>query len=501
MDLTRRSGVLLHPTSLPGPYGRGDLGPQARAFVDWLAAAGQRTWQVLPLGPPGYGGSPYAALSAFAGDVLLVSPDLLVEEGLLDRADLAAAPASAPGHVSAEAGRWRRQVLVKAARRFLADAGAKEQAALDRFRDEQAYWLHDYALFSALKRSHDGRPYWEWPQSLRRHLPHALHDAGRERGEAVAVEEVLQLLFWRQWSGLREHARARGVEVLGDLPIFVARDSADVWAHPALFLLDGEGEPTAVAGVPPDMFSEDGQRWGNPLYDWRIHGRTGYAWWIERIRHELERCDLVRVDHFRGFASYWEVPADADTARDGEWVVGPRMKLFNATRAALGDLPVVAEDLGYITPDVTELLAQTGFPGMRILQFAFYEDDAEHPFLPENHPRESVVYTGTHDNQTTASWWLDLDDEARARVSARVDGADPVWGLIELALGSPAFLSVVPAQDLLGLDDRARMNSPGTEEGNWSWRLERPLDAALADRLRARTAAHGRAPASGAPRP
>lgn len=493
MDLSRRSGVLLHPTSLPGPYGRGDLGPEAFAFVDWLQAAGQRTWQVLPLGPPGYGGSPYAALSAFAGDALLISPERLLEEGLLTRVDLADAPAAPAGRVSEECERWRRGVIARAAERFLAEAGATERAELAAFRAANAYWLEDYALYTALKEAHQGAAYWEgWPDGLRRHLPRALGPAREAHAAAVAREEVLQLLLARQWGRLREHARARGVELIGDIPIFVARDSADVWSRPELFLLDGAGEPTVVAGVPPDLFSEDGQRWGNPLYDWRIHARTAYAWWIERIGNELGRSDLLRIDHFRGFASYWEVPAHAPTAREGTWVTGPREELFAAVREALGEVPVVAEDLGYITPDVTELLAATRFPGMRILQFAFYEDDPAHPFLPENHPVESVVYTGTHDNQTTAGWWAGLEGPVRARVARRVDPGDPVWGLIDLALGSAAFLAVIPAQDLLELDDGARMNSPGTERGNWTWRLERPLETRLAERLRARALAHRR---------
>ena len=322
----------------------------------------------------------------------------------------------------------------------------------------------------------------------------ALRRAKEELAVPIRDEVFAQYLFHEQWQALRRFAWLNGVKILGDLPIFVARDSSDVWARPELFELGADGEPTVVAGVPPDAFTEDGQLWGNPLYDWKVQARTGYAWWIERLRHELRRTDLVRIDHFRGFASYWEVPADAETARDGQWVPGPGMQLFGAIRDVLGELAVVAEDLGYITDDVRELLRESGFPGMKVLQFAFYEDDPEHEYLPENHDERSVVYTGTHDNETTAGWWEGLEAPVKERVRARIGAdADPVWGLIELAYGSPGFLALIPAQDALGLGNEARMNTPGRPAGNWGWRLlPGQLDPDVLARLRALSEKHGR---------
>lgn len=499
MNDRRRAGILLHPTSLPGPTGRGDLGPAAYAFVDWLAQAGVQTWQVLPLQPPGFGGSPYAATSAFAGDPLLISPDQLSTDGWLTEDDLGQRPSAPEGTVSEDHDDWRRGCLRRAWQRFRDDADPAGQEQLQAFRAEQGYWLDDHALFIALKDAHGGGAFWGcWPEALQRHLPHALGAARREHAEAIAVEVFAQFLFDQQWSALRAHARSRGVELVGDLPIFVARDSSDAWARPELFLFDAAGEPQVVAGVPPDSFSEDGQLWGNPLYDWAIHARTGYGWWIERTRRALQLADVVRIDHFRGFASYWEIPVEAETAAAGRWVPGPGMALFDAIRGALGEVPVVAEDLGELTDDVPILLEASGFPGMRILQFAFYDDDPLHPFKPENHVEACVVYPGTHDNETTAGWFETIDDATRARYLRAVeaaggDAAQPVWGMIVMALASPAFLAVVPAQDLLGLGNEARINTPAVAEGNWRWRLlPGALDAALATRLRTQIEAHGR---------
>lgn len=491
MDFSRRAGVLLHPTQLPGAYGRGDLGLEARAFVDQLASAGVRTWQVLPLGPPGYGGSPYAARSAFAGDAALVSPATLVREGLLSPDDLAGAPDWAEGAVHPEAEALRLELLARAHRTFRADATPDQQRELAAYRERESSWLEDFALFEALKREHDMRPFWEWSPGLRRLLLPGLRAAAlAERAEAVEREVFAQWQFQRQWSALRGYANERGIEIFGDVPIFVAKDSADVWAHPELFSLDAAGEPLVVAGVPPDGFCEDGQLWGNPLYDWPVHARTGYAWWIERTRRLQALCDVIRLDHFRGFASYWEVPSCAETARKGKWVPGPGVELFRALEEALGEVPLVAEDLGEITPDVEELLTETGYPGMRIVQFA-YDDDCEHSFRPENHVERCVAYTGTHDNQTTAGWFAGLDDETRER--ACLDASDPTGDLIGRTLSSRAFLAVIPAQDLLRLGDEARTNAPGCAEGNWIWRLlPGQLDPDVLARFRASLEEHGR---------
>lgn len=498
MDLVRKSGVLLHPTQLPGPLGRGDLGPAAHAFVRDLARAGQSVWQVLPLGPPDCHGSPYAASSAFALDPLLASPELLVEDGLLERKDLVGI--SLPeGRVVPEAEAVRRRLLDRAWETFRRDGGPEQETALERFRDDNAWWLEDHALFVAL-REELGAPFWErWPAQLRRHLPRAVEEARARSGAAIDAEVFRQWLVDDHWRRLRAAAHAAGLQVFGDVPIFVARDSSDVWARPELFFLDGEGEPTFVAGVPPDLFTEDGQLWGNPLFDWAVHARTGHAWWIERVRRTFQLVDLLRIDHFRGFAGYWEIPAGAETARGGRWVPGPRRALFDSIVDSLGELPIVAEDLGVVTEDVTELLEQTGFPGMKILQFAF-DGDPKNPFVPSTYDERCVVYPGTHDNETLAGWWLDQEPEVQARVRELIGpDADPVWGLIELGLASKAFLAVTPLQDLLALGNEARTNEPGSiSADNWSWRL-RP--AQLGDgplqRLRDLTAKHGRLP----PRP
>jgi 4-alpha-glucanotransferase len=491
MKRPRQSGVLLHPTQLPGRFGRGDLGPAAHAFVQQLAAAGQTYWQILPLGPPDCHGSPYAAMSAFAMDPLLASLELLVDDGLLEAADLAGATFP-EGRIVPQAQAAREKLLDKAYQAFKRDAGPEETSELEHFRAAHAYWLEDHALFVAL-RGALGAPYWErWPDRLRRHLPGAVAEARAKHQAAIDAEVFRQYLVHDHWGRLRAEAHQAGVRIFGDVPIFVARDSSDVWARPELFFLDGQGEPTVVAGVPPDLFTEDGQLWGNPLFDWAIHARTGWAWWIERVRHTLSLVDLLRIDHFRGFAGYWEIPGDAKTARGGRWVPGPRGALFEAIKAELGELPIVAEDLGVVTEDVTALLESTGFPGMKVLQFAF-DGDPLNPFLPENVSEGNTIYPGTHDNDTTAGWFAKETSKTKALVTARV-GHDPVQGLIDLALKSPAFLAVIPVQDLLGLGTEARTNEPGSvAASNWSWRLgPGQLTPAVLERLRAATARHGR---------
>lgn len=497
MKLTRRAGVLLHPTSLPGPWGQGDLGPAAYQLLRDLQQAGQAVWQLLPLQPPDCHGSPYAASSAFAGDPMLVSVDVLRDEGLLEPRDFDGLPRFPEGKVSPAAAQVRAQLLARAFAAFRAQAGARERGELEQFREEHASWLEDHALFIALRDAY-GAPYWErWPDRLRRHIPHALVQARREHEHAVELEVFKQWQFHRQWARLRSFAHGLGVEIFGDVPIFVARDSSDVWARPELFHLGADGAPTVVAGVPPDLFSETGQLWGNPLFDWPVHARSGYAWWIERVRHTFGLVDLLRIDHFRGFAGYWEIPYGSETAVQGRWVPGPGLDLFKAIKAVLGDLPIVAEDLGVVTEDVTELLEQTGFPGMKVLQFAF-DGDPKNPFLPERHGERNVVYTGTHDNDTTAGWLASEKPAVRARVVAKAGAEDPVWGLVELAHASAAFLAVVPVQDVLGLGNAARMNLPGTKtDKNWTWRLQPgQLELVALEKLRALTEKHGRLPPS-----
>ncbi len=491
---TRRSGILLHPTSLPSPGGIGTLGAAALAFIDQLAEAGQRCWQLLPLGPLSYGNSPYAATSAFAGSPLLIDLEALEAAGWLGGAWRDTAPPDAARVDFVAVMAHRRAALAAAFEGFEASGSAADHAAFAAFCQAEAAWLDDYARFVVASELHDLRAWTEWPEPLRLRHPEALAALDAAHPQALRRARFVQFAFARQWSALREHARARGVELIGDIPIFVALNSADVWANQALFYLDAAGQPTVVAGVPPDYFSETGQRWGNPLYRWDRHAETGFAWWIARLRQAFACFDTVRVDHFRGFAGYWEIPAACPTAVDGRWVPGPGRALFDAAEAALGALPVIAEDLGEITPDVEALRDDLGYPGMKILHFAF-GGDAGNPHLPHHHPFAAAVYTGTHDNDTTRGWYDAADDNARAHLwrYARVGQEDPVWGLLALAWSSPADLAVAPAQDLLGLGAEARMNVPGRPDGNWEWRLlPGQLDEATLARLRDLTTLYGR---------
>ncbi len=462
----RAAGILLHPTSFPGRFGIGDLGPAADAFLDWAAAAGQRIWQVLPLGPTGFGNSPYGSPSAFAGNPLLISPEVLAEEGWLPRAALDSPPSFPEGRVDfSSVIAWKRKLLRQSWERFRAAAAASDRAALDAFLSapEQADWLSSWTRFAA----RGARP------------------------DEEAFQAYLQFLFFRQWDRVKKAANARGIAVLGDLPIYVALDSADVGTRPELFDLDRYGAPAFVSGVPPDYFSKTGQLWGNPLYRWDRLEEEGFAWWIARIRANLRTCDLVRIDHFRGFASYWAVPAGASTAAHGRWLPGPGRKLFEAVRAALGSLPIVAEDLGSITSDVQDLLADLGIPGMKVLQFGFSIPDGED--LPHCHVPNCVVYTGTHDNDTARGWYATLEDAARARVRDYLgsDGREIAWDLIRAAYTSVARRAIVPMQDVLGLGSDARMNTPARPSGNWEWRVGeggfREEDAARLRRLAALT--------------
>ena len=504
----RVSGVLLHPTSLPGRFGIGSLGDEALRFADFLASAGQRLWQVLPLVPTGYGDSPYQGLGAFAGNPLLVDPEELRRDGMLDASDLEAAPAFEEGAVDyAAVIAWKGALLRRASARFHARAAAGDRLSLEAFSERHASWLGDFALFQALKERHGGLAWPRWPAPLARRDGEALRKARAELADEIRAQIFCQWAFFRQWARLREHCRSRGIRLMGDLPIYVAHDSAEVWARPELYHLDARGEPTVVAGVPPDYFSATGQRWGNPLYRWEALRETGYAFWIERTRSALELFDLVRLDHFRGFEAYWEVEAGEPSAVRGRWVPGPGAELFDALQAALGTLPIVAENLGVITPEVETLRRRYGFPGMAILQFAFGNDPQAPTFLPHNYSRDLVAYTGTHDNDTVLGWWTGegpgvstrtREDVRRERDRARrylaAGGEEMNWVFIRAVLASVASTAVFPLQDLLGLGSEARMNRPSLPTGNWRWRL-RPglLDARLTARLADLTVLYGRA--------
>lgn len=470
----RASGILLHPTSLPGPDGSGDLGASAYRFVDWLADAGQSLWQILPLGPTSYGDSPYQTLSAFAGNPLLVDLAGLVAEGLLGEADLKDRPEFPADRVDfGEVIKWRFACLDAAWQRFQLPALAERRAEFEAWCAEQSPWLDDFALFMALKDDHQGRPWTEWAPELVRRETTAVAAARTRLGPAMGRHAFRQWLFARQWAQLHAYAKDKGVRLLGDLPIFVAHDSCDVWAHADLFQLDAQGQPTSVAGVPPDYFSKTGQLWGNPLYDWDRLRETDYQWWADRLAATLAQVDLVRIDHFRGFAAYWEVPAGEETAVNGRWVKGPGREFFGAMAKALGgELPVVAEDLGVITAEVEALRDEVGLPGMKVLQFAW--SGPENAFLPHEHPRHAVVYSGTHDNDPTNGWWKHLaDPETRALVSEYVghEVHEPNWTLIRLGMMSPAHTFIAPLQDVLGLGREGRMNLPGAGSGNWNWRF------------------------------
>ena len=500
MKTARSSGILLHPTSFPG-LAIGDLGEPAYRFVDWLVGAGQSLWQVLPLVPVSGGGSPYTGLSAFAGSPLLISPEALVRDGLLTADHLDGVQVTSDPVDYPEAIRYRGKLLNAAFHAFQQGAAPELAAEFQAFRQRHADWLRDYALFAALREQHEHASWIEWELPLRRREPAALLEWATKNAAAVEREEFIQWLFERQWQALRSYANGRGVRIIGDVPIFVAYDSADVWAHPDLFDLDPERHPNTVSGVPPDYFSKTGQLWGNPLYRWDMLAEQGYDWWIGRFRRTLEQVDIARIDHFRGFAAFWEVPAGEETAINGRWQPGPGTAVFEATQAKLGQLPLIAEDLGLITPDVEELRDELGFPGMRVLQFAFGDSGADNPHLPANHPRNSVAYTGTHDNDTTVGWYRSAPAADRAAVRKLLGGeprsGELHWEMINLALQSPAELAVVPVQDVLGLGSEARMNTPGVGEGNWGWRVEdRTLTEAMQTRLRELTRVNWRVPAS-----
>ncbi len=515
----RGSGVLMHPTSLPGPPGHGDLGPAARRLADLLASARQSWWQMLPVVPPGACDSPYQSTSAMAGSPWLISPELLAEEGRLDRRDLTGAPAA--GGASAEparsaenaetadyeeSARWREPLLREAFARFERSRRSARDH-LEPFRRRNRRWLADFALFSALRTRHQEAPWTDWEPALHRREPAALARARRDLAPEIRYHEFLQYQFDRQWSALRDHCRRRGVGLIGDIPLFVSHDSADVWAHQDLFRLDARGRPTQVAGVPPDYFSSTGQLWGNPLYRWDRMRRRGFDWWLLRLESAFRRFDAVRVDHFIGLHRGWEVPAGAGTASEGRYRPGPGAAFLRTVFRRLGPVQLIAEDLGVVTPEVKALRDRFGLPGLRVLQFAFGDDPEAPSYQPHNHPPASVVYTGTHDNDTTVGWFSDPGSEASTRTPEAIrrerafalaylgtSGREIHWEMIRLAWMSVARTAIAPAQDLLGLGSRARMNRPGVAEGNWRWRLrEGALDEWVARRLREMTTTYGRA--------
>jgi 4-alpha-glucanotransferase len=495
MEWTRVSGILLHPTSFPGRYGIGDLGDEAYRFVDWLAGTGQKVWQTLALGPTGYADSPYAAFSAFAGNPMLISPDKLAQQGDLTPEDLADVPPFPADRVDfGWVIQYKTDLLHRAAARFFQQASPERQAEYEQFCDEHDSWLADYALFMAVKTEHNLVIWTEWEPDIALREPKALARWREQMAGEIQFHKYTQYQFFHQWQALRQHANARGVQMMGDIPIFVAHDSADVWANPDLFYLDERGETTVIAGVPPDYFSATGQRWGNPLYRWDLMQERGYAWWINRVRHTFSLVDILRIDHFRGFEAYWEIPAEEPTAVQGRWVKGPGAELFHTLQEALGELPIVAEDLGVVTPEVVALREQFNFPGMKVLQFAF-DSDATNPYLPFNHDQDCVVYTGTHDNDTTRGWYESQPKELRHRVRLYMGthGHQVSWDLIRLALSSVANIAVVPLQDVLSLGSEARMNRPGDPSGNWQWRyLPGALTADLAEGLRTLVEIYGR---------
>ncbi len=466
----RRAGVVLHPTSLPGPHGSGDLGPNAYYFVDWLHSAGQTLWQTLPLGPVGPGNSPYMGSSAFAGNPMLVALEPLVASGWLARDH-------APGDFDelrvdfARVLPWRLARLREAFAGFTACANAQERQALAAWAAAQRHWLDDYALFMVLDQVHAPALWPQWPRSLAQRDVGALAEAANRYAHEIAFWTFVQWQFDVQWRALKAYAHGKGVHLVGDLPIFVAHHSADCWARPALYWLDAQGQPSGVAGVPPDFFSATGQRWGNPLYNWDAMHRDGYVWWLARVKRQLDLADIIRIDHFRGFVDYWEIPADEPTAIHGHWRAGPGAALFATLSDVLGPLPVIAEDLGIITPAVTALREQLGLPGMRVLEFAF-SGDASHPFLPHNYAPDTVVYTGTHDNDTVVGWWANASDHERAlaRQYLGAEVGEVHWALIRAAWMSVARLALCQFQDVLGLDGAHRLNTPGSM-GCWTWRF------------------------------
>lgn len=502
---SRASGILLHPTSFPGRFGIGDLGQEAYWFVDFLAGSGQQYWQVLPLGPTGFGNSPYMCYSALAGNPWLISPEVLRDEGFLADEDLWHVPDFPGDRVDYErVFAYKLPLLQKAYDNFRANASEIQKTRFAGFCGSKAYWLDDYALFMALKESHEGKSWFDWEPELVTRSPEALAHWREKLDHSVGFHQFMQFAFFSQWSQIKQYANDRDIEIIGDIPIYVAHDSADVWANPENFCLDPKTyQPSLMAGVPPDYFSATGQLWGNPVYNWEHLQKTDFKWWIQRFEAMLDYVDIIRIDHFRGFESFWGVALDPDiepelrTAEKGEWIEAPGHEFFERLRERLGKLPILAEDLGVITPEVEALRDRFEFPGMKILQFAFGSEPGN-PFLPFNYPRNCVVYTGTHDNDTTVGWFYSREEwerEAIQRYFGQLSSDGIHWDLIRLAYSSVANLAIIPVQDLLGLGGEARMNFPGKAEGNWAWRYwNSALSYELGDRVKTLVHTFGRAP-------
>lgn len=485
MLTTRQSGLLLHPTSLPGAEGLGTLGEEAYKFIDYLSTAGQSVWQVLPLGPTGYGDCPYSSFSAFAGNPDLISLRQLAAAGDLKKTDLPPAHPQDDRVDFAHCRKVRTPLLQKAANNFFSSCGVRLQL-FEEFCQVQAGWLNDYSFYRAMRHAQGDKSWCDWPTEVRDRQEAALQQWGTDLGSEITQEKYLQFVFFEQWFALKDYANRHGIKVFGDLPIFVAYDSVDVWSNRSLFQLDEQGRPLLVAGVPPDYFSNSGQLWGNPLYNWKQMAQDDYSWWQARLRWNLQQCDLVRIDHFRGFEACWAVPASESTAINGTWQPGPGADFFKVMQQNLGRLPLIAEDLGVITPAVEQLRDDFALPGMKILQFAF-DSGPQNPYLPHHHPRNAVVYTGTHDNTTSLAWWQSLDGAGKQvlRDYLNTPCRDMPWPLIRCALSSPGQLAIIPMQDLLKLGGSARMNLPGTATGNWNWRMTADqFDPDAAERLK-----------------
>lgn len=505
----RASGILLHPISLPSPFGIGDLGPEAYRFVDFLASAEQSLLQVLPLGPTGYGNSPYTCLSAFAGNPLLISLEKLVEDGLLDSADIENPPAFSKSCVDYErAINYKGPLLKKSFQRFKEKYSAGHPDDFNAFCQRNAFWLEDYALFLTLKEVHKGRIWTGWEEEVMRRDPGALSEWRSRLNDEIRYHKYIQHVFYKQWQSLKSYCNQKRIRIIGDMPIYVAHDSTEVWVNQELFHLDDKGNPLVVAGVPPDYYSATGQRWGNPIYRWDVMAQNGYRWWIDRFRVNFELVDIVRIDHFRGFEAYWEIPGAEPTAVNGKWVKGPGAALFTAVKAALGDIQVIVEDLGVITAEVHALRDQLGFPGMKVLQMAFGSGSKGREYRPHNYIRNCVVYTGTHDNNTTVGWFtvepgtqttLTREEVIKEREFALkylgADGKEIHWDFIRLALSSVASMAIFPLQDVFGLGAEARLNFPSTAKGNWEWRFTADmLTPAISERLKELTIIYERSP-------